>query len=217
MQAKKHVTHDRGLDNTIDLLNEGYMFIKNRVEQYKSDIFETHLIGQKVICMTGEEAAKIFYDPELFYRNGATPKRVQKTLFGVGAIQSLDGEEQIHRKKLFMSLMTASHQKQIAKLTMDMLQDSIKIWENKEQIVLFDEVSEILCRAVCQWAGVPLKECEVKERAEDFTIEIMKASLDFLVNKIEYDVPNQNLSYSMKRMPTLPESKFIMSNIRRKS
>lgn len=45
MQAKKHVTHDRGLDNTMDLLNEGYMFIKNRVEQYKSDIFETHLIG----------------------------------------------------------------------------------------------------------------------------------------------------------------------------
>ena len=178
MQAMKHVPHDRGLDNTIDLLNEGYMFIKNRVEQYKSDIFETHLIGQKVICMTGEEAAKIFYDPELFYRNGATPKRVQKTLFGVGAIQSLDGEE---------------------------------------QIVLFDEVSEILCRAVCQWAGVPLKECEVKERAEDFTIEIMKASLDFLVNKIEYDVPNQNLSYSMEKMPTLPESKFIMSNIRRKS
>ena len=42
----------------------------------------------------------------------------------------------------------------------------------------------------------------------------MKASLDFLVNKIEYDVPNQNLSYSMERMPTLPESKFIMSNIR---
>lgn len=67
-----------------------------------------------------------------------------------------------------------------------------------------------MCRAVCQWAGVPLKECEVKERAEDFTIEIMKASLDFLVNKIEYDVPNQNLSYSMKRMPTLPESKFIV-------
>ena len=62
------------------------MFIKNRVEQYKSDIFETHLLGQKVICMTGEEAAKIFYDPELFYRNGATPKRVQKTLFGVGAM-----------------------------------------------------------------------------------------------------------------------------------
>lgn len=148
------------------------MFIKNRVEQYKSDIFETHLLGQKVICMTGEEAAKIFYDPELFYRNGATPKRVQKTLFGVGAIQSMDGEAHIHRKNLFMSLMDPSHQNQLAKLTMDMLQDSIKGWENEEQIVLFDEVSEILCRVACQWAGVPLKEYEVKERAEDFTLMV---------------------------------------------
>ena len=47
MQTKKHVQHDRGLDNTMNLLNEGYMFIKNRVEQYKSDIFETTYLGKK--------------------------------------------------------------------------------------------------------------------------------------------------------------------------
>ncbi|MBC5997172.1 cytochrome P450 [Romboutsia ilealis] len=419
MSTKKQVPHDKSLDNTIDLLKEGYLFIRNRVDKYQSDIFETHLLGQKVICMTGEESAKIFYNPELFYRKDATPKRVQKTLFGVGAIQSMDGEAHIHRKNLFMSLMTPSYQNQLAKLMMDKLLDSIKVWENKEQIILFDEVNEILCRVVCQWAGVPLKESEVKERAEDFslmvdsfgavgpkhwkgrrarirteewikgiiedvrsgnikveedsalyamtfyrdidknqldshmagielinvlrpvvaistfivfealalheypqskdkllsgdkdklkmfvqevrryypftpllgarvkkdfiwnecefkegmlvlldvyginhdpriwnnpdkfcperfrerndnlfdfipqggsnpakghrcpgegiTIEIMKASLDFLVNKIEYDVPNQNLSYSMAKIPTLPESKFIISNIRRKS
>ena len=84
----------------------------------------------------------------------------------------MDGEEHIHRKNLFMSLMGQSHQNQLAKLTMDRLQDSIKGWENKEQIVLFDEVSEILCRVACQWAGVPLKEDEVKERAEDFTLMV---------------------------------------------
>ena len=47
MPIEKHIPHDRGLDNTVDLLNEGYMFIKNRVEQYKSDIFETRLLRQK--------------------------------------------------------------------------------------------------------------------------------------------------------------------------
>ncbi|HBG5343054.1 TPA: hypothetical protein KQG29_000385 [Clostridioides difficile] len=86
MSIKKQIPYDEGLDNTLNLLQEGYLFIKNRVSKYQSDIFETRLLGQKVICMTGEEAAKIFYDSELFYRNGATPKRVQKTLFGVGAI-----------------------------------------------------------------------------------------------------------------------------------
>lgn len=172
MSIKKQVPYDEGLDNTLNLLHEGYLFIKNRVSQYQSDIFETHLLGQKVICMTGEEAAKIFYDSELFYRNGAAPKRVQKTLFGVGAIQSMDGDAHIHRKSLFISLMTPSHQNQLAKLTMEKLEDSIKIWENKEQIILFDELNEILCRAACQWAGVPLKESEAEKLAKEFSLMI---------------------------------------------
>lgn len=33
----------------------------------------------------------------------------------------------------------------------------------------FDEAKKVLCRAACEWAGVPLKDSEVKERAEDFT------------------------------------------------
>ncbi|WP_306800916.1 hypothetical protein [Clostridioides sp. ZZV14-6345] len=66
MSIKKQVPYDEGLDNTLNLLHERYLFIKNRVNQYQYDIFETHLLGQKVICMTGEEAAKIFYDSELF-------------------------------------------------------------------------------------------------------------------------------------------------------
>ncbi|WP_255624333.1 cytochrome P450 [Clostridioides sp. ES-S-0108-01] len=169
MSIKKQIPYDEGLDNTLNLLQEGYLFIKNRVSQYQSDIFETHLLGQKVICMTGEESAKIFYDSELFYRNGATPKRVQKTLFGVGAIQSMDGEAHIHRKNLFMSLMTSSHQNQLAKLTMEKLKNSIKIWENEEQIIIFDELNEILCRVACQWAGVPLKESETKKLAKEFS------------------------------------------------
>lgn len=169
MSLKSQIPHDKGLDSTLDLLQEGYLFIKNRVNHYQSDIFETHLLGEKVICISGEEATKIFYDPELFYRKDATPKRVQKTLFGVGAIQSMDGKAHIHRKQLFMSLMTPLYQNQLAKLLMEKLQSSVEKWEGEENIVLFDEMNEILCRVVCQWAGVPLKESEVKGRAEDFS------------------------------------------------
>lgn len=169
MALKSQIPHDKGLDSTLDLLQEGYLFIKNRVNRYQSDIFKTHLLGEKVICISGEEATKIFYDPELFYRKDATPKRVQKTLLGVGAIQSMDGKAHIQRKQLFMSLMTPSYQNQLAKLVMEKLQSSVEKWEGEENIVLFDEMNEILCRVVCQWAGVPLKEFEVKGRAEDFS------------------------------------------------
>ena len=44
----------------------------------------------------------------------------------------------------------------------------------------------------------------------------MKVSVDFLINKIEFQVPKQDLSYSIVKMPTLPESGFIMNNVKRK-
>lgn len=78
MLIEEHIPKDKGIDNTFALLQEGYLFIRNRVDRYQSNLFETHLFGQKVICMTGEEAAKLFYNEELFQRNGAAPKRIQK-------------------------------------------------------------------------------------------------------------------------------------------
>ncbi len=50
---------------------------------------------------------------------------------------------------------------------------------------------------------------------EGMTVEVMKTSLAFLANEIEYDVPSQDLSFSLSRMPALPESGFVISDVRR--
>lgn len=50
---------------------------------------------------------------------------------------------------------------------------------------------------------------------EWLTIEIMKASLELLVNDMEYNVPEQNLEYSMVRIPSLPKSRMILNNVRK--
>lgn len=47
------------------------------------------------------------------------------------------------------------------------------------------------------------------------TIEMMKVSLDFLVNQMTYDVPEQDLSYSKVSIPSLPKSKVIINNVQR--
>jgi fatty-acid peroxygenase len=168
MLTKEPAAQEKGLDNTLDLLIEGYLFIGNRTSEYKSDVFETHLLGQKVICMTGEESAKLFYDSERFQRKGAAPKRVQKTLIGENAIQTMDGPAHTHRKALFMSLMTPVEQKRLAELVSRKWDAATYRWEKSKKAVLFDEAKEILCEAACQWAGVPLEESEVAERAEEF-------------------------------------------------
>ncbi|WP_373895757.1 cytochrome P450 [Virgibacillus sp. CBA3643] len=48
---------------------------------------------------------------------------------------------------------------------------------------------------------------------EWLTIEIMKSSLDLLVNHMEYSVLVQDLSHSMMRIPSLPKSRFIMNQV----
>lgn len=169
MSMDKQVPHDKALDNSLAMMREGYLFIKNRVDRYQSDLFETRLLGQKAICMSGEEAAKIFYDPERMKRNGALPKRLLKTLFGVDAIQTMDGDAHTHRKLLFMSLMTPPHQKRLAELAMDQWLAALSKWEGAEKVEIFEEAKNVLCKIACQWAGVPLEESEVKERADDFS------------------------------------------------
>lgn len=155
-------------DHTLAFLKEGYLFIKNRAEQNNSDVFESHLLGEPVICMIGEEAAKIFYDSDLFLRNGAAPKRVQKTLFGENAIQSMDGNPHLHRKQLFLSLMTPTYQKELAELVLQDWEASVNQWKNQKEVILFDEAKIILCRVACKWAGVPILESEIKDQADDF-------------------------------------------------
>lgn len=51
---------------------------------------------------------------------------------------------------------------------------------------------------------------------EQITIELMKTSLRFLIQNIEYTVPVQNFHYSLGKIPALPEGGFVMSNIRLK-
>ncbi|GER67137.1 fatty-acid peroxygenase [Weizmannia acidilactici] len=164
----EQIPNEKTIDDTIDLLKEGYLYIKNRTDEYRINLFETRLLGQKAVCISGEEAVKIFYDPEKFKRNGAAPKRVQKTLFGENAIQTLDGKEHIRRKALFLSLMGPDAQQRLAQMAAAEWEACIPKWEKAVRIVLFDEAKNLLCRAACRWAGVPLREEETGKRAQEF-------------------------------------------------
>jgi fatty-acid peroxygenase len=169
MAMNEQIPHDKSLDNSLALMREGYEFIPNRKERYGTELFEARLLGQKVICMSGQEAARLFYDTDRFQRNGAAPKRIQKTLFGENAIQTMDGDAHIHRKLLFMSLMTPPHQQRLARMAMNEWKAAAAEWEKDGgEIVLLDEARVILCRIACAWAGVPLKQEDEKERAEEF-------------------------------------------------
>ncbi|RKJ38777.1 cytochrome P450, partial [Butyricicoccus sp. 1XD8-22] len=51
---------------------------------------------------------------------------------------------------------------------------------------------------------------------EKVTLEIMKVSLDYLANKLDFEVPEQDLSFELNDIPSIPHSRIILRNIRRK-
>lgn len=118
--------------------------------------------------MSGKEASRLFYNTEVFKRKGALPKRVQKTLFGVSAVQTMDGQKHKKRKHLFRKILDKEQEKQLALIMLKKLEKAAKRWESMERIMLFDEVNEILCQTVCEWAQVPLMPNEESGRTEDF-------------------------------------------------
>ena len=158
------IPHDNHLESSLALAREGYTYIQRRCEELGSDIFQARLMFQPTICMIGEEAARVFYDTNLFQRTGAAPLRMQKTLLGQGSVQSLDDDAHRVRKAMFMEFMSAANIDRLAGLVAREWEQAITTWQRLDRVVLLDQVHELHCRAVCTWAGVPLPEADVKKR-----------------------------------------------------
>lgn len=155
------IPQDSAIDSTLGLFGDGYAFIRNRCHSHGSDIFQTRLLMQKTICMLGEDAARIFYDNDKFVRHGAMPGRVQNTLLGKGGVQSLDDARHVHRKHMFVELlMTPERIAELAAVIEHHWKAAFARWQGRQRVVLFDEAQDVFCRAVCEWAGVPLAESE---------------------------------------------------------
>lgn len=161
------IPSDAKLDRTLSILHNGYTFIERRCRENHTDIFETRILGEKALCLHGREGASIFYDSALFQRKGATPSRIQKTLFGQKGVQTLDREAHRHRKEAFMSLMNSEAVKKLEELTNDQWGLTIRRWEELDEVIVFDETRDMMCKIACAWAGVPLKEAEVEKKAKD--------------------------------------------------
>ncbi|MAT71419.1 MAG: cytochrome P450 [Planctomycetaceae bacterium] len=153
-----------GLDHSLSLLSDPYRYITKTCDRLKTDVFYSRLLLQKVICMRGKEAAKLFYDSSRFSREGVSPSRIAKTLFGQGGVQGLDDEAHLHRKAMFMSIVRPDRVDELAATFRDVFQQRLVQWTKMNSVLLYRQVQEIITIAVCRWAGVPLPDEDVDRR-----------------------------------------------------
>jgi fatty-acid peroxygenase len=161
------IPYDRRIDSTFALLRGGYRFIQSTSRELRSDIFWTRLAFQKMICVTGPHAARLFYDNDKCARSGVIPRRIEQTLFGRGGVQGLDGAEHHCRKAMFMSLMTRQGIEAFKSEVIAEWMRRLASWERSQSVCLFREAQTILCVAACRWLGIPLADAEAERRAKD--------------------------------------------------
>lgn len=157
---------------TLALVKGGYHYIGEQCDRLGTDIFRSRLLLKNTLFLRGEEAAKLFYDASLMSRENAAPKRLQKTLFGEGGIQGLDDAPHHRRKALFLSLMSQERIDWLMQLVEQYWQSRMGHWEDSSSIVLLDEFHLILCRAACDWCGIPLREEDAPALAQNLVLLI---------------------------------------------
>lgn len=167
--ASRALPSDGRLDATLALKRDPYGYIRSQCKRLGSDAFQTRLLLQRTICITGPQAAELFYDPQRFMRKGAAPLRLQATLFGRGGVQGLDDAAHAVRKAMFMNLMTPARIGQLGDLFDEAWQAAMGRWAAAPRVELYAEVREVLTRAVCRWAGVPLPEADVPLRTRQLS------------------------------------------------
>lgn len=117
--------------------------------------------------MTGPEAAAIFYNRDFFLRKGAAPSPIKATLFGSGGLQELDGVAHRRRKDMLLSLLTEDKVTRIGMMVREILRLEAVRWSLRDEITFYEECQKVLTEAVCQWAGIPLENENLKTRSRE--------------------------------------------------
>ncbi|MBT2543449.1 cytochrome P450 [Streptomyces sp. ISL-44] len=143
-------------DNTLALLARGYAWAPGlRRRHGDGPAVPTRLMGRPALLLHGPAAVDFFYDERHVLRHGALPGPVLDTLFGRGAVHTLDGEAHRVRKELFTShLMTPDGVDALGRLACEHWMRALDGLRG-HQAVLFDEMAVALAAAACEWSGLP--------------------------------------------------------------
>ncbi|MDN6195343.1 MAG: cytochrome P450, partial [Atopostipes suicloacalis] len=148
-----------------DLYDEGYNLLSAIREDAGAPVAKAKFLTEEIITVYGREAAKKFYDPTKFKREGAMPAPVLKTLFGEDGVQTLDGEAHHHRKNYFMDLMTPERMDDYRELLEEKLKEKLEAQHGKFE--LFDLANIVLFETIAEWSGINLDQLS-DDKVKDF-------------------------------------------------
>lgn len=168
--SPRAIPREAALDSSLAFLHDPYRFIGTRCREHRSDVFEARLLMRPTLCLTGPEAAELFYDQDRFARRGAAPEPLRATLFGEGGVQGLDGAAHHQRKALFVALTAPDAVAALAQRVRAGWQRAAEGWPAGEPLTLYTAAQTVFMQAVCEWAGMPLPPAELAHRTPQMVL-----------------------------------------------
>lgn len=159
-------------DRTVQLLREGYLFLPGLRWGHGTDAIPLRLLGQPAVAVYGPHGARLLYEEPGIVRHGAIPGRIEKTLFGEGGVQSLDGADHRHRKAMFMRVMHPDRLKLLGEITARTLDARVDKMSHLPRVVLMRAAEDILMQVAIAWTGVPVSESMISVRARQLALMV---------------------------------------------
>ncbi|MBP1884303.1 cytochrome P450 [Sinorhizobium mexicanum] len=149
----KPIPQTSSLDSTLALFREGYAFISNHCDELGTDIFQSRLMLRSVVCMRGEEAARLFYGADDVTRVGSMPWTVLRLLQDKDSVQQLDGAAHLRRKAMFIDV--TMDDAAVASLVERFRQHWLVHFDRRAGACdLRDAANLILTKASADWIGI---------------------------------------------------------------
>ncbi|WP_067496855.1 cytochrome P450 [Actinoplanes sp. TFC3] len=155
------------LDQTALAALKGYAWLPDLRREAGGGPVHLRVMGQPAVGICGTEATRFFYAANNVERHTALPSLVVSTLFGKGAVHTLDREAHRARKALFVPLLMGDGIDAAAKLVGEAFDQAADSWRGGGEITLMDESARAITRGVTRWTGIPLEDDEMDGLAAD--------------------------------------------------
>ncbi|MCZ9336244.1 cytochrome P450, partial [Streptomyces sp. TRM76130] len=124
------------LDRTLPALAGGYAWLPDRMRASDGPVVSTRLLGRPALAVRGPEAVRLFYDESRVRRHGALPGPLLDTLFGQGAVHTLDGDAHRARKALFLPLLDPGQVAGVTEQVAAAWDEAVRAWTTRSRVVL---------------------------------------------------------------------------------
>lgn len=152
-------------DHSLAFLRRGYGFISWHCDRLGTDGFSARLLGKRMVCLRGLDAAQLVYQPGLFPREPLMPSFASKLLQDEGSVQTLEGDHHTHRKQLFTEQLDTAGKGSLVEAFTEEFEAARPAWARRSRITIHDEFVQLLGRAVMRWVGLTPDRTRIAELA----------------------------------------------------